>query len=90
MKQNVNKSKRLCLGEGEGRTEGILHKHIMESPKPMEYERTGDSLRMLLKDTGVLTHDEHDRMVIQKGAKVRSYHQVEYNPHNGRSQRVFD
>lgn len=84
------KTKRLTLGEGEGQTNGVTHKHVLQSKENIEFESSDDgSITMMLKDIGILTHDEHDRMVIPAG-KYRSYHQVEYNPMHGKTERVFD
>lgn len=81
----MNKSKRIVLGEGEI----IGHKHILESEKDMSYEQTEDNITFMLSSMGILTHDEHDRMVFTPG-KYRSYNQVEYNPFDNTIQRVFD
>ena len=81
----MNKAKRIVLGEGEI----IGDKHILESKKDMEYMDTNDSISFMLKDMGILTHDEHDKMVFKPG-KYRSYNQVEYNPFSNQVQRVFD
>ena len=81
----MQKAKRIVLGEGEI----IGHKHILESKKDMEYTQINDSITFMLKDMGILTHDEHDKMVFPKG-KYRSYNQVEYNPFSQEVQRVFD
>lgn len=84
-KNKTQKAKRIVLGEGEI----IGHKHILESEKDIAYENTGDSIKFMLNSLGVLTHDEHDRMVFEAG-KYRSYNQVEFNPFDGRITRVFD
>lgn len=80
-----DKAKRIVLGEGET----IGHKHVLESSQEFGYEKTGDSIDIMLKTMGVLTHDEHDRIVLQKG-RYRSYHQVEFNPMDGTVNKVFD
>jgi hypothetical protein len=79
------KTKRLCLGEGEA----IGHKHILESSKDISYEQTSNSIKFMLKGMGILTHDEHDRMVFEAG-NYRSYNQVEFNPLDMTVSRVFD
>ena len=79
------KAKRIVLGEGEI----IGHKHILESTSEMEYEQVGDALAFELKSMGILTHDEHARMVFPAG-QYRSYHQVEFNPFDQTVSRVFD
>jgi len=81
----MKKSKKIVLGEGEI----IGHKHILESKKDMEYTQDTDSITFMLKDIGILTHDEHDKMVFLKG-KYKSYNQVEFNPFDNTVQRVFD
>jgi hypothetical protein len=55
----------------------------------MEYNETPNSITFMLADMGILTHDEHDKMVFPKG-KYRSYNQVEFNPFDNTVQRVFD
>ena len=81
----TNKSKRLVLGEGET----LGHKHVLESKKEFAFCRTTDTISFMLSEMGVLTHDEHDRMVFPAG-KFRRYHQVEFNPMSRRTERVFD
>jgi len=82
---NKQKSKRLVLGEGET----IGHKHVLESQTEMSYSRLKESLHIMLKNMGIVTHDEHDRIVLSKG-RHRSYNQVEFNPMDGSIDRVFD
>lgn len=79
------KAKRIVLGEGEI----IGHKHILESGKDIEFEQRDDSITFMLNSMGILTHDEHDRMVFGPG-EYRSYNQVELNPFDGKVSRVFD
>ena len=84
------KSKRLILGQGEGRdATGQIKKHVLDSKSNIEYDTTTDSITFMLADMGILTHDEHDKMVFPKG-NYRSYNQVEFNPFNNTIQRVFD
>ena len=80
-----NKAKRIVLGEGEI----IGHKHILESDKDIEWEQDSDGISFVLKSLGILTHDEHAKMVFNKGS-YRSYNQVEFNPFDNSVQRVFD
>lgn len=80
-----DKAKRIVLGEGET----IGHKHVLESSQEFGYEKKDASIGIMLKAMGVLTHDEHDRVVLQKGC-YRSYNQVEFNPMDGTVNRVFD
>lgn len=79
------KAKRIVLGEGEI----VGHKHILESAENITFEQTDESITFMLNTLGVLTHDEHDKMVFQAGT-YRSYNQVEFNPFDQTVQRVFD
>lgn len=79
------KAKRIVLGEGEI----VGHKHILESDENITYEEHTDSITFMLNSMGILTHDEHDRMVFEPGV-YRSYNQVEFNPFDQTVQRVFD
>lgn len=79
------RAKRIVLGEGEI----IGHKHILESKEDIEFEQIGNALAFELKSMGILTHDEHAKMVFPAG-KYRSYHQVEFNPFDKTVSRIFD
>lgn len=79
------KAKRLVLGEGEI----VGHKHILESDANITYSKTKDNISFMLSKLGVLTHDEHAKMVFEKG-NYRSYNQVEFNPFDNTVNRVFD
>lgn len=84
------KSKRLILGQGEGRdATGQIKKHVLDSKSNIKYEQSKDSITFMLADMGILTHDEHDKIIFRKG-KYRSYNQVEWNPFSNDVQRVFD
>jgi len=87
----IQKSKRLCLGEGEhvSATTGQLIKHVLECKSNIEYESVGDSIKFMLAEQGVLLHDEHDRMVFEPGV-YHSTNQVEFNPLDQTIGRVFD
>ena len=80
-----NKAKRIVLGEGEI----IGHKHILESKKDIEWQQDDNGISFMLNEMGILTHDEHAKMVFPKG-NYRSYNQVEFNPFDNSVQRVFD
>jgi hypothetical protein len=81
----MQKAKRIVLGEGEI----VGHKHILESKSDISYEQNENSISFMLNEMGILTHDEHDRMVFHPG-NYRSYNQVEFNPFDQTVQRVFD
>lgn len=85
------KAKKLCLGEGENvsAVTGEMHKHILSSKEDIEFSTTENSISFMLKEMGILTHDEHDRMVFEAG-KYSSYNQVEFNPLDKSISRVFD
>lgn len=81
----MKKAKRIVLGEGEI----VGHKHILESNSDISYKENSDSIDFELKALGVLTHDEHAKMVFEAG-QYRSYNQVEFNPFDQTVNRVFD
>lgn len=81
----MKSAKKIVLGEGEI----VGHKHILQSKSNIKYTEEGDSITFMLNAMGILTHDEHDKMVFPKG-NYRSYNQVEYNPFDNTVQRVFD
>ena len=81
----MEKAKRIVLGEGEI----VGHKHILESKSDISFEKTDKSISFMLKSMGILTHDEHDRMVFSPG-NYKSYNQIEFNPFDQTVQRVFD
>ena len=84
------KGKRLILGQGEGRdVNGEIKKHVLESNSNIVYRENSESIDFELKALGVLTHDEHAKMIFEKG-KYRSYNQVEFNPFDETVNRVFD
>jgi hypothetical protein len=83
-------SKVLVLGQGEGRdATGEIKKHVLASNSGIQYEQHRESIDFELKALGVLTHDEHAKMVFEAG-QYRSYNQVEFNPFDQTVQRVFD
>ena len=81
----TQKTKRLVLGEGEI----AGHKHVRQSTSDIKYDTSEAGIDFILKSVGVLTHDEHDRMVFEAG-RYRSVNQVEFNPFDQTVSRVFD
>lgn len=79
------KAKKIVLGEGEI----VGHKHILESKSDIEWEETNNALQFELKSMGILSHDEHAKMVFGPGQYV-SYNQVEFDPFTGDVVRVYD
>lgn len=87
--KNLKKTSRLILGEGEGRdATGQIKKHVLDS-KSIEYDTDQNGISFMLKSMGILTHDEHAKMVFPIG-RYRSYNQVEFNPFDSTVNRVFD
>jgi hypothetical protein len=81
-----NKANKIVLGEGET----IGHKHVLSSKSPIAFDNGGDdSIKFVLREVGIFTHDEHDHMVFEPD-RYRSYHQVEFNPMDGTINNVFD
>jgi hypothetical protein len=91
MKKNMQKSKRVCLGEGEGidPASGTMNKHVLDCKKNIEYDKTADRIKFMLNDLGILTHNEHKKMVFTPGTYF-SYNQVEFSPLDRTVSRVFD
>ena len=85
MSKKFNSAKRIVLGEGEI----IGHKHILESTSDISYKEDDNGITFMLNSMGILTHDEHARMVFPAG-NYRSYNQVEFNPFDGSVSRVYD
>ena len=81
----MKKAKRIVLGEGET----VGHKHVLESKKDIEFSQNETGIEFMLSTMGILTHDEHAKMVFPKG-KYKSFNQVEFNPFDNSVQRVFD
>ena len=87
--KNMKKATRIILGEGEGWTDaGQIKKHVLDS-RSIEYNIDGQGISFMLKSMGILTHDEHAKMVFPIGT-YRSYNQVEFNPFDQTVSRVFD
>lgn len=78
-------TKRIVLGEGEI----AGHKHILECKKGFTSIESPTSIDFLLKDLGILTHDEHAKTIF-RSRKHSSYHQVENNPFDDTVNNVFD
>jgi hypothetical protein len=85
MSTKKQKAKKVCLGEGEV----IGHKHVLESKVDIEYDVNSTSITFMLKEMGILTHDEHDKMLFEAGV-YHSYNQVEFNPMDQTISRIFD
>jgi hypothetical protein len=81
----IQKTKRLVLQVGES-----THQHILESVGEIEADvREGDTISFMLKEMGILTHEEHGKMVLPPGHYVK-YPQVEFDPLGRDIRQVFD
>jgi hypothetical protein len=91
MKKKAEKARRVCLGEGEGidAATGQMNKHVLDCKSDIEFEKESDHIKFMLNDLGVLTHNEHNRMVFAPGVYY-SYNQVEFSPLDRTVSRVFD
>lgn len=84
-----NKTKQLAIALGES-----THTHMlsMVSKKhSIEHDDVAadESIKFLLEGTGVITHEEHDTIVLPQGRYSKT-NQVEFNPMDGTVNRVFD
>ena len=85
MKQKKKqKEHKLVLALGEG-----SHTHIMTSKKEIDAKIVGDQIDFILKDLGIITHEEHDRIVLPAG-KYQKFAQQEYDPFARKFRAVFD
>ena len=79
------KTKTLILALGES-----TNTHVLNSKKDIDYSNGRDeSIHFLLKDTGVITHEEHDRIVLNEGFYTKT-NQVEFNPFDNTISKVYD
>ena len=65
------------------------NKHVLHANEPFGFQNRTLEIKLILPCQAVLLHDKHDRIVLSPG-KYRSYHQFEFNPMDGTSNRVFD
>ena len=78
------KSKKVILALGES-----TNTHIMNCEKEVEYQQEGSNIDFLLKDTGVITHEEHDVQILPPGQYSKT-NQVEFSPFDRSINQVFD
>ena len=79
------KTKRLVLQVGES-----THQHVLVSEAEIEATvHPGDTIEFMLKEMGILTHEEHGKMVLPPGRYVK-YPQVEFDPLGRDVRQVFD
>ena len=81
----MKRAKRIVLQVGES-----THTHILESQEGFDYEPIGtNAVRMVIDKQGVLRHEEHGKMVFNKGNYFK-FPQVEYDPMKQTIREVFD
>ncbi len=84
----MQKTKRLVLQVGES-----THMHTLSSETDIEFEeltsREEGVIRFILNERGILTHEEHEKMVFDKGTYVK-FPQIEFDPLVGNIRQVFD
>lgn len=82
------KSKKLVLALGES-----THTHVINSPKEIIYEfpftEEDEIIDFEIKEKAVITHEEHDRIVLEKGKYIK-FPQMEYDPFANEIRRVYD
>ena len=87
MSTNKDITKKLVLARGSS-----THTHTLNCDQNITYELIDDeTIKFLLRDTGVVLHEEHDRIVLP--ANKHNYYktnQWEFNPFDGTSSRVWD
>lgn len=80
----MEKAKKLTLALGEG-----SHTHIMRSKEDVKYRIENEEIDFELTSDGVITHEEHDRMILPPG-KYHKYPQFELDPFTNRHVAVWD
>lgn len=80
------KKESLILAEGE--VTGHLHKLVGDF-EVVDYKPIGGDVKFVVNTTALLTHEEHDRIVLDKGVYLK-VSQVEYNPFTDLVKRVVD
>jgi hypothetical protein len=71
---------------------GADMKHIMSSNNSFKYENIsedGQAIKLVVTDKAVISHDEHAKIVLEKGTYYK-FNQVEFDPFNNTVSYVFD
>jgi hypothetical protein len=71
---------------------GDPEKHIMTSDKNIEVaniSEDGQIIKFTVESTAVITHDEHDKIVLEKGTYYKT-NQMEFNPFTNTVSYIFD
>jgi hypothetical protein len=79
-----HKSKTLKLALGEA-----THTHLMTSKSEIKYNIFEEEIEFILNAQGIITHEEHDRIVLPPG-HYQKYPQAEYDPFTNNMRAVFD
>lgn len=78
-------AKRVVLATGEG-----ANTHAVNSAIAIDFTHMGERvMKFEVKDQAVVTHEEHDRIVLEPGTYYKT-NQVEFDPFNQRIAWVFD
>lgn len=82
----IQQSKRVVLASGEG-----AHTHAVNSDIAIDFTHMGnETIKFEVKaKNAVITHDEHDRIVLSQGVYYKT-NQVEFNPFTNTVSYVFD
>jgi len=65
------------------------NKHVLKAQESFAFRQGVLDIKLELPGQAVLLHDKHDRIVLSPG-NYRSYHQFEFNPMDGTTNRIFD
>lgn len=74
--ENGTKTDELVLALGE--VTGHAHR-LKGDVEVLERDKAGDNIKFVVKGEAVLTHEEHDTIVLERGVYLK-INQVEYNP----------
>jgi hypothetical protein len=83
---DTQKQESLILAEGE--VTGHLHKLVGDF-EVLDYKPLGGDVKFVVNTRALLTHEEHDRIVLDRGVYLK-VSQVEYNPFTDLVKRVVD
>lgn len=82
---DVVKTEKLVLAEGEA----TGHAHRLTGNFEVMEQLAGGNVKFTVNTTAVLTHEEHDRIVLEKGVYLK-VNQVEYDPFTDLVKKVVD
>jgi hypothetical protein len=71
-------------------SEGANTHAVNATNKPIDYSQLeNNAVMFIVHDKAVVTHEEHDKIVLDKGTFYKT-NQVEFNPFDNTISRVFD